>query len=228
MLIVEIFKLIIEMINMRSNEVLDEIQLRKYLIRVYSMLTLTIFSFFLGIALQVLGQVENLKISIIVVICFAMIFIFKTPCYFQYLCLLSISLIQGVLFSAVFIFQQRTSYANLCTGILGSFGIIICIFFIMFHCDKKCKQAIASLCPLGLWVFIVLIMLLKVAKEFFWIDADLKVILMFMITNFVADVEAISSSTAIGSRNYILDALLLALDVFQVFIRSLLILNNKV
>ena len=119
---------------MRNIELIEEIRLKKHLKRVYSTLNLTILFFLFGISLNAFRIIENLKISILILCCFIMIFIFKQPCLIQNICLLTIALIQGILFSAIFVFQNKTNIYNLITGMLATSGLIFAVFIFIKIC----------------------------------------------------------------------------------------------
>ena len=214
-----------KLINMNNNEELMLLDLRRHLFKVYSTLCLGILCFLLGITLNALSIIESLKVSLIILISFIMIFQFKNPCILQFLSLMSMSLVQGILFSAIFISQKKISVPVLIQCILTTLGLLIACFGIIVNSDKYFKRnlriiVISSSCILLISVFFIKLV------SMYRSPLENKLILLVITTRLLIDIKKASTPSPL-QRNYILDAFLISVDIFQIFIRSLLILEHK-
>jgi hypothetical protein len=212
---------------MRNAELFEQLQLQMYLGKIYFTLSATISCFLLGLVLYSYSIIKDLKVSLLVIASFILIFIHKKPCLFQYSCLFIISLSQGVLFAALFIYRSKTTISHLFTGMFATMAIVLSIFGIAFHSDKKFKQNLGQFSIALLCILIISIFLVKIVNLLIQSRIDGPIILLFMIAHLLSDINIITTSPEFISRNYILDTMLLSFDIFQVFIRTLLILNEK-
>lgn len=204
---------------------MDTALLKIYYLRIFSTTSLSVFFFLAGLYMHTVGIIRDLKISIIVILCFVLIFIHKKPCIFQLSCLLCISFVQGALFSALFVFLNKVLMKNLITGIFSTITLTVCLFGITYYCDKQFKLTFGFFSQVLFYSCLTLCFVLK------FYDADLpissyhKIVFLLMLGMLMISLQDIYCSNSIMNRNYVLDSLVIEFCMLQVLIRLLHILR---
>lgn len=208
---------------MRNNEVSLQVQSQKHIQKVLSTLCFTFSCFLLGIALHKLLIIVTLKVSLIVLIAFTFAFLCKQPCALQYFSLILMAFGQGVMFSALFLKQHNTTLPIFLQGFLTTIGILVSAFGVIINSDKDFKRKLSTFAVSASWVLFWLILFLKILC--FTKHVEQKIILLIMTGHLLYDMQKITIQSL--RRNFILDALLISVDILQIFIRTLLILGQN-
>ena len=171
--------------------------------------------------MHTLGIIKDLKISIIVILCFVLIFIHKRPCIFQLSCLLCISFVQGALFSALFVFLNKIHMKNLITGIFSTITLTVCLFGITYYCDKQFRIMLGVFSQALFYLCLSLFFVLKLINADISSSTFYKIVLLIMLGMLMISLQDIYCSNSIMNRNYVLDSLVIGFCMLQVLIRIL-------
>ena len=204
---------------------MNQLLIQQYYLKLFSTLSLAIAFFLIGLTIHYFGFAIDLKISILVLVSFILIFLHRKPCFFQLICLLCMSFIQGVLVSACFIKERNIPEANLIKGFLCTLAIITSIFALTYYSDTSFKQNIGKSCEYLFYSILCFILISRVFDFAFTLLFYQKIIFILMLNMFIMSLRQIYCHEDIKNRNYILDSLVLGFCILQVLIKLLIFIQ---
>lgn len=204
---------------------MNQLLIQQYYLKLFSTLSLAITFFLLGLVTHYFGYVLSLKISILVIVSFVLMFIHRRPCFFQLICLLIISFIQGVLVYACFLKERNIHEGNIVKGLLCTFAIITSLFALTYYSDTGFKQSIGKSCEYLFYSIVGFILTTRVLDFEFPLIFYQKMFFILMLAMFMMSLRQIYCYENIKNRNYILDSLILGFCILQILIKLLVFID---